>query len=294
MTLPQTYRIRPPLRDFLADRSWRSAVVAHRGAWHGAPENSIASVELAIENGYEFVEIDVQVTADGELICLHDDTLDRMTGQPGAVAQQRTEDITSLYLKDGMGGQGAALTGSRPPLLGDLLDVSAGKIYVDIDVKHLRDLEAVSSFVRDHPYRAHFNLKTLVREDVDLRFAEVIEQRTGVLVKPVIQVTADTLGTCLGFLQARTLPLVEVLFDDWQSFELYARAASLSGTDMFLNTLDDVPSADVTDTLSLKDPDRGWGRLIDHGVRLIQTDRPEALKAYITAAEMPEPGLQPV
>lgn len=273
---------RPPLKDFLADRSWQFAVVAHRGAWHGAPENSIESVELAIRNGYEFVEIDVQVTADGEIVCLHDDTLERMTGQPGVVAKSNAADITSLFLKEGAGGNNAAFTSSRPALLNDLLNVTGHRIYVDVDVKHFRDLEKVSAFVKNHPSRSHINLKTVVESEADLRFADELEKRTGVLVKPIVQVTADTLGTYLGFLQSRATPLIEGLFDTWSSFELYAKAAHLSGTDLFLNSLDEVPSAEVTDTQSLADPDKGWGRLIEHGVRLIQTDVPNTLKDYAT------------
>lgn len=274
--------VRPSLKEFLADRSWKFAVVAHRGAWHGAPENSIASVELAIQKGYEFVEIDVQLTVDGELICLHDETLERMTGQTGIVACTNASAMTNLPLKEGAGGKEAAFTNSRPALLGDLLDHTAGKIYVDLDVKHLRDLETVADFVSKHPCRSHINLKTLVRSENDLRFVDALEKRSGVLVKPVIEVSSETLGKYLGLLHARPTPLVEGLFDKWSTFERYASAALSSGTELFLNTLDAVPSAEVTDTQSLTNPDEGWGRLIRQGARLLQTDLPQSLKAYGT------------
>lgn len=280
MTQDNTAGFRPPLKDFLADPDWRIAVVAHRGAWHGAPENSIASVDLAIRNGYEFVEIDVQATADGNLICLHDDSLERMTGQPGVVAQTASTDMTCLYLKDGAGGVNAPLTTSRPPLFEELLDVSGERIYVDVDVKHASDLDAVGRFVADHPSRGHINLKMVVASEDDMKLVDALERETGVLVKPVIHVSEETLGSYLGFLQARPTPLIEGLFDGWASFELYARAARQCGTELFMNTLDEVPSAEVTDTQSLTDPAGGWGRLIEHGVRLIQTDRPQELKSY--------------
>jgi len=280
MTSPAAPGARPPLKDFLADPSWSLAVVAHRGAWHGAPENSIASVELAIRNGYDFVEIDVQATADGALVCLHDDTLERMTGQPGTVAALPAAEITSLYLKQGAGGADAPLTASHPALLSDLLNVSADKIYVDVDVKHLRDLQAVADHVSQHRWRSHINLKTLVSSERDLQLVDTLEQKTGVLVKPVVQVTAESLGTYLGLLKQRPTPLVEGLFDSFSSFDLYARAARPAGTDIFLNTLDEVPSAEVTDSDSMQNPDEGWGRLVRHGARLLQTDKPNALKAF--------------
>eukprot|EP00903_Cladosiphon_okamuranus_P002540 g2538.t1 len=247
MTTHPTAGTRPPLREFLADPSWGLAVVAHRGAWHGAPENSIPSVELAIRNGYEFVEIDVQQTADGALICLHDDTLDRMTGQPGTVSQLPVSEITALCLKAGAGGDQADLTDTRPPLLGELLDATAGKIYVDVDVKHLRDLEAVADFVRTHPWRSHINLKTVVAGKTDLKRLDELEKHSGVLVKPMLQISADTLDTNLDLLSLRPTPLVEGLFDSFATFDLYVRRAKSAGTDVFLNTLDEVPSAERND-----------------------------------------------
>lgn len=271
---------RPPLADFLADPSWRCAVVAHRGAWHGAPENSLSSVDLAIARGYEFVEIDVQATSDGAFICLHDDTVDRMTGQPGSVAGMTAAELTGLCLKDKAGGAGNLPTAERPALLGDLLDRLDKRIYVDVDVKHLKDLEPVCAFLRTHPGRHHLNLKTPVQTEADLRFMDDLERQTGLMVKPVMRIAAETLDLFLAMLSARPMPQIEGLFDRFSTFELFARAALKSGTDLFLNTLDEVPSAEVTDTASLADPDSGWGRLLDHGARILQTDRPDALKAY--------------
>jgi glycerophosphoryl diester phosphodiesterase len=57
----------------------RKQVVAHRGASGYAPEHTLASYRLALEQGADFVEQDLAVTKDGVLICLHDPTLDRTT-----------------------------------------------------------------------------------------------------------------------------------------------------------------------------------------------------------------------
>ncbi len=57
----------------------RKQVVAHRGASAYAPEHTIASYRLALEQGADYVEQDLAVTKDGVLICLHDPTLDRTT-----------------------------------------------------------------------------------------------------------------------------------------------------------------------------------------------------------------------
>jgi len=54
-------------------------LVAHRGASAYAPEHTMAAYELALEQGADFLEPDLQLTSDGVLICLHDLTLDRTT-----------------------------------------------------------------------------------------------------------------------------------------------------------------------------------------------------------------------
>ncbi|MEW6208190.1 MAG: glycerophosphodiester phosphodiesterase family protein [Acidobacteriota bacterium] len=63
----------------LTSETRRSVVIAHRGASGYAPEHTLAAYRLAIEQGADFVEQDLQVTKDGTLLCLHDPTLERTT-----------------------------------------------------------------------------------------------------------------------------------------------------------------------------------------------------------------------
>src|SRR5690606_24252570 len=55
-------------------------VIAHRGASAYAPEHTTAAYDLALAAGADYIEQDLQLTADGELIVLHDETLERTTG----------------------------------------------------------------------------------------------------------------------------------------------------------------------------------------------------------------------
>lgn len=55
-------------------------IVACRGAWHGAPENSIAAINAAVALGVEMVEIDIQRSSDGHFYLTHDTHLKRMAG----------------------------------------------------------------------------------------------------------------------------------------------------------------------------------------------------------------------
>ncbi|MBP7704245.1 MAG: glycerophosphodiester phosphodiesterase [Caulobacter sp.] len=71
--------------------------VAHRGLWtpDGAPENSLAAFQAACAGGYG-IELDVQITADGEAVVFHDWTLERLTGAEGRLSDRSLHDLREL------------------------------------------------------------------------------------------------------------------------------------------------------------------------------------------------------
>ena len=54
-------------------------VVAHRGDWRNAPENSLQAIQYCIDMGVDMVEIDVRKTKDGHIVLMHDGSIDRTT-----------------------------------------------------------------------------------------------------------------------------------------------------------------------------------------------------------------------
>ena len=68
-------------------------VVGHRGASAYRPENTLPSFELAVEQGADGIELDVHLTADGQLAVIHDATLERTTDLTGAVAEMTMEAV---------------------------------------------------------------------------------------------------------------------------------------------------------------------------------------------------------
>jgi glycerophosphoryl diester phosphodiesterase len=72
--------------------------IAHRGLWdEHAPENSLLAFQAACQAGYG-IELDVQLSADGEAMVFHDATLERLTGVPGKVSDHHTDDLTKMKL----------------------------------------------------------------------------------------------------------------------------------------------------------------------------------------------------
>ncbi len=104
-------------------------VVAHRGNWREAPENSVWAIRKAIEAGADMAEIDLALTKDSVLILMHDRTIDRTTTGKGSPADYTLAEIQQFYLRDGAGHA----TQMRVPTLEEILKESKGKIFLNLD-----------------------------------------------------------------------------------------------------------------------------------------------------------------
>ncbi|MGM0833498.1 glycerophosphodiester phosphodiesterase [Halomonas qinghailakensis] len=71
-------------------------VIAHRGASGHAPESTMAAYELAHEWGVDYLELDVQLTSDGELVIFHDDAIDRTSDGEGKINDYTLEELMAL------------------------------------------------------------------------------------------------------------------------------------------------------------------------------------------------------
>jgi glycerophosphoryl diester phosphodiesterase len=97
---------------------------AHRGGAAAGDENTAAAFERAVRMGYRYLETDTHATADGVPVIFHDETLDRMLGRPGRVADLRYADLATIRV----GGQ------SVVPRLADVLHAWP-RVRFNIDVK---------------------------------------------------------------------------------------------------------------------------------------------------------------
>jgi glycerophosphoryl diester phosphodiesterase len=98
----------------------RVEFVAHRGESHDAPENTLAAIRLAWERGVDAVELDVHLTADRELVVIHDADTERVTGGRAklVVAQHAAAELRKL---DVGAWKGARCAGEHIPTLGEVL-----------------------------------------------------------------------------------------------------------------------------------------------------------------------------
>jgi glycerophosphoryl diester phosphodiesterase len=99
--------------------------IGHRGAAGHAPENTLAAIQRGIDLGVDFVEIDVRCTADGVLVALHDETVNRTTDGRGRVDRLSIRDVQKLN----------AGNGEHIPTLEEVLSVTGDKTGLMLELK---------------------------------------------------------------------------------------------------------------------------------------------------------------
>jgi glycerophosphoryl diester phosphodiesterase len=121
-------------------------IVCHKGANEYAPENTIASTQLCIDWGMDYVEIDVSASNDGVLYLMHGPDVDRTTNGHGCMCDLLSEDIDRL---DAGSWFHPRFAGERVPRLEPFLHWVKGKIKVFFDVKAGVELQPIIDLVYD-------------------------------------------------------------------------------------------------------------------------------------------------
>jgi glycerophosphoryl diester phosphodiesterase len=106
--------------------------IAHRGASGSFPENTLAAFRAAIEAGAGMCELDVQLTRDGAMVVIHDDTVDRTTDGTGAVAAMTLAEIKRLDAGEKFASH---FVGESVPTLDEVLDLVQGRCALNIELK---------------------------------------------------------------------------------------------------------------------------------------------------------------
>ena len=111
----------------------RTEIMAHRGASLAAPENTMAAVRSAIDSGAQWVEIDVQETADGEVVVIHDSDLQKIGRVPLGVATSELEELQEVDIGSWFGEE---FSEERIPTLDQVLRLCKDRIRVNIELKY--------------------------------------------------------------------------------------------------------------------------------------------------------------
>lgn len=100
-------------------------VIGHRGAMGHETENTLASIQKAMDLGVDMIEIDVFKIQSGEIVVFHDETVDRLTNGPGKIEEYNIVELRKLIV-DG---------GHKIPMLQDVLKLIDNKVALNIELK---------------------------------------------------------------------------------------------------------------------------------------------------------------
>lgn len=272
--------------EYMADPRRQCAIVAHRGIWSDAPENSLLSIGRAIAAGYDIVEIDVRRTADGEFVLLHDDTLERMTGVDRQPEQMTLEELTSLSLRNRDGGPRNPVTDEKLPSLREVFELTRNRIFIHLDIKHRHVIPDVLDFARKMEVEKQVDFWADLKSHADLEWirSNITEQNVPFIARTHL---GDADWRKQIKLACELKPLIcEASFRDLSQVEAVQKRFRDAGITLWVNTLDSVASPGFTDSAAVKDPDAVWGRLLRAGFSAIQTDEMAALRSYLETNQL--------
>jgi len=248
--------------------------IAHRGASHDAPENTLASVNLGWERGADGVEIDVYLSKDGEIVAIHDSTTKRTGGKDMKVKDQTLVELKRLDVGSFKGEKWA---GEKIPTLNEVLWTvpDAGCLFVEVKcgkeiVPVLVDLLEGSGLEADRVVVIGFDLETMaaVKNEIPKHAVYWLcdikkDKKTGKW-SPVVETLLEKARKAgVDGLNVRGCATVDRIF---------VEKVKAAGMGCFVWTINDPVEA---------------RRLVEAGVEGITTDRPKWLKAQLAKSEDP-------
>jgi glycerophosphoryl diester phosphodiesterase len=229
-------------------------VIAHRGEHLHHPENTLPAFQAAIDAHADFIEVDVRTTSDGQLVVMHDRTVDRTTDGKGQVSAMTLAQIAQLDAGVKFSSQ---FTGVRVPRFEEVVKLSQGRIGIYVDAKQV-DAEALLKMLDKYSMVPH----VVVYGGAKLLTA--LHQ-----LRPEIRVMPEAESLDLVHQEFEVLEPKVVAFDA-HDFKDEIIAAVLKQKALI-----------YVDRLGPADTPEMWQDAITRGASGIQTNRPEELVRYL-------------
>ncbi|MEC3908234.1 glycerophosphodiester phosphodiesterase family protein [Tamlana sp. 2201CG12-4] len=275
----QSGSFRKKRKNFKQGGNGAVMVMAHRQDWKNYPENTIESLQSCIDKGIDIVEIDIRKTKDGELVVMHDGSVNRTTNGKGRISDLTLEEIKALRIKDHKGN----LTDYTVPSFEEYMAAAKRKIMVNLDIK-INALENFASMYKilkktktlDHALWV-FNAEYEVVKDTLAKYP-------GVIICPKIgSHQKDPVGSYHNWVDNYDLKTVFFRFKTEQdSLWTVVPDAQKKRIKLYCHTLwSGGSSAGRSDEKAPENPDENWGWLIDNGMEIIMTDEIDLLMDYI-------------
>ncbi|MEW4565412.1 glycerophosphodiester phosphodiesterase [Bremerella sp. JC770] len=238
-------------------------IMAHRGASSKAPENTLASFQQAIDDGADWIELDVQETADGQVVVMHDSDFMKLSKNPLKIWDATSDDLQDIDIGTWYAPQ---FTDQRVPTLAEVLALCKDKIGVNIELKYYGHDQMLEQRVADIVDQQGMNdqvmAMSLKRSGVEKMKAIRPQWKVGLLMS----VAAGNMNKLEADFLAVNATFADALFID---------QAHDNGKQVFVWTVNDAATMST---------------MISRGVDGILTDKPELARSVLKQrAEMSVP-----
>ena len=270
----------------LHDPASRTVLVAcHRGDWRNYPENSLSAIESVIRMGADIVEIDMALTRDSVLVVCHDRTLDRTTTGRGRICDVTLDSIRHCVLKTGHG----IATEHRIPTLREALELCKDRIVVNID-KGYQYYDLVQHLSEEIGVTGQLLIKGKAPiDDVETKFSQYAHN---MMYMPVIDILKPRGKRLFAeYVERGVAPLAYEICWNENSPEVFACMEKVldGGSKLWVNTLWPSLCGGLCDDVAFEtNPAEVYGKIVEMGATLIQTDRPELLLGYLRSRGLHE------
>lgn len=250
-------------------------VVAHRGDWRNAPENSLQAIQNCIDMGVDMVEIDVRETKDGQLVLMHDATIDRTTTGTGLVKELRLDSLRSLFLVDGLN----VATMHKIPTLEEALLLAKNQILINLD-KSYEIFGKCFDIAKKAGTLDQIIIKgPKTRDQVEHEFGKYLDE---VYFMPIIRLPDPKANSVVNDYLYNRPPVAFEFTIKHDTIRLIQQFNNIraKGTSIWVNSLWSQHNGGHDDEKAALNPDvYNW--YVKNNIDIIQTDRPALLLKYL-------------
>lgn len=250
-------------------------VVAHRGDWRNAPENSLQAIQNCIDLGVDMVEIDVRETIDGQLVLMHDNTIDRTTTGSGKVSEVTWEYLQTLNLRDGIGHS----TPHKIPTLEEALDLCKGKILVNLDKSYDIFDKCYAVMERTGTINQVVIKGNIPYKQVKEEFGPYLDK---VFFMPIVRLNHPEAKTIIDTYLQEAIPVAFEFTVPQDTIAIVSEFEDIrqKGASVWVNSLWPQHNGGHDDEKAAIDP-TVYDWFIENHIDMIQTDRPRILIEYL-------------
>lgn len=234
-------------------------VIAHRGDHTTAPENSLMAIQNAIQDGADYVELDIRTTKDGQLVLMHDGTVDRMTNGKGKINELLYDTIRALKLFNKSITNSATV---QVPTFEEALQFCKNKINIYLDFKAANVQQVYNEILK-----ANMHDQMVVYINAPNQY---LDWRKQVPTMPLILSLNTKISDSSAMVQYLNKINIDILDGNWNEYtQATISAANKKGIPVW------------ADMQSSMENEAYWEKGIELGLLGIQTDHPKELVQYL-------------